>query len=192
MTLETDLDALTRLLDGVKGWLSLSEAALLCQLAQETPRGTIVEIGSYHGRSTIALAYGAYKSQSTVYAIDPHHAHEAGGYLFSPSDLAAFMENLLRSNLAAYVRVINLPSDPAMHHFESIDLAWIDGAHDYDSVAEDIGWAKMYLTPGGSMVVHDYGTWDGVTKAVNEVLDSPFWEITQQVDFTVVLKRATP
>jgi hypothetical protein len=198
MTLESDLDALHRLLDGVEGWLGHSEALLLCELAQEVERGNIVEIGSYHGRSTIALAYGAYKSQSVVYAIDPHHAHEAGGYLFSPSDLHAFMENLLKTNLSAYVRIINLSSDDALMYFNNpltsqrpieISLLWLDGSHDYHDVRNDFREYTGALLPDGKVAIHDYGSWDGPTRVVDEALASGVWEIDRQVDNTVVLRR---
>lgn len=193
MTIETDLEALHRLLDGVAGWLSHSEALLLCELAQEVEHGKIVEIGSYHGRSTIALAYGAYKSQSIVYAIDPHHAHIAGDYLFSPSDLHPFMENLLRTNLAKYVRIINLPSMLAVASFDEkwpIDLVWIDGAHDYLDVKDDFNFWGDLVSKSGKIAVHDYTAWEAPTRVVDEALTSGDWEIDRQVDFIVVLKRA--
>ena len=54
----------------IPGWLSLQEAALLYDLAVDSP-GPIVEIGSYQGRSTAALSLGSKAGQQqTVYAID--------------------------------------------------------------------------------------------------------------------------
>ncbi len=45
---------------GVEGWMTDAQAARLWQAARAVPEtGQIVEIGSFHGRSTIVLAKGA-------------------------------------------------------------------------------------------------------------------------------------
>ena len=60
-------------IDETPGWLSLDEAALLYHLARQTTTGSIVEVGSYRGRSTVALAKGALAGGNRpVYAVDPH------------------------------------------------------------------------------------------------------------------------
>ena len=63
---------------GVAGWLDDDEAELLIAAAALVTRGegarTLVEIGSYQGRSTVVLgaALRALSPQSRLYAIDPH------------------------------------------------------------------------------------------------------------------------
>src|SRR5688500_2728947 len=90
-----------RLVADVEGWFGLEEGRLLYRLAFEAdPAGAIVEIGSWHGRSTIWLAAGAAAGRgASVIAIDPHH----GTHLRPDghSTELALRENLERAGLAA-------------------------------------------------------------------------------------------
>src|SRR4051812_26267900 len=66
---------MSELLAGIDGWLHPAEAAVLHHLATEAARlgaGPIVEIGSWQGRSTVALATAARVWGVPVVAIDPH------------------------------------------------------------------------------------------------------------------------
>ncbi len=60
-----------------------------------------------------------------------------------------------------------------------LDFCFIDGAHDYDSVKADIlAWLPK-VKPGGYLFLHDYGLFDGVTKAVDEMFscDVSAWDL---------------
>jgi hypothetical protein len=50
----------------------------------------------------------------------------------------------------------------------SIDLLFIDADHLYDSVREDLLNWRPYVNPYGVIVFHDYGTYEGVTRVVDE------------------------
>jgi predicted O-methyltransferase YrrM len=78
----------------VEGWLEPGEGRLLYRLAAEAdPAGCIVEIGSWHGRSTIWLAAGAQAGRGArVVAIDPH----SGTYLRPEGETT---QAVLRANL---------------------------------------------------------------------------------------------
>ena len=52
-----------------------------------------------------------------------------------------------------------------------IDLLLIDGDHEYKSVKEDIESWLPKVKNGGSVLFHDYGSWLGVTQAVNEAIE---------------------
>ncbi len=58
----------------VEGQIQREEARCLYNLARHaSAKGVIVEIGSYRGLSTVALAKGSLKGSGIpVYAIDPH------------------------------------------------------------------------------------------------------------------------
>src|ERR1700759_5182772 len=63
-------------LDSIEGWLLPSEGKWLFNAARSTPRGaTIVEIGSYKGRSTSCLALGCLDSRARIFAI---HSFDVG------------------------------------------------------------------------------------------------------------------
>lgn len=59
---------------GIEGQITRSEARVLADLTEEVPADSlIVEIGTYRGRSTIALAFGSLMhNKNRVYAVDPH------------------------------------------------------------------------------------------------------------------------
>ena len=183
-------------LDGVDGFLRDDEAQLLYDLAQSVPAGqTIVEIGSYRGRSTIALALGAPEGV-LVYAIDPHDAHEAGGHRFDMADNAIFMANVVRAGVGHKIRVVNLPSSLGAHRWEgwrNVGLLWIDGAHDYEAVKQDVDLWSWYLVPGGKLVLHDStGAWEGPTRAANELKFNDGWTEYLGVGYTRVFRKETP
>ena len=60
----------------IEGQMSVNEIRVLIELAKTlSANETIVEIGTYRGRSAIALALGAkLGNRNTVYAVDPHVA----------------------------------------------------------------------------------------------------------------------
>jgi hypothetical protein len=141
-----------------------AEARCLYELAREaSPEGVIVEIGSYRGRATIALAKGSFRGpRIPVYAVDPHGFFPAGGASpakaenYGPRDRAAFLRNVLFSGAAPMIHPIALPSKQAAAGWKQpISLLWIDGCHDYESVREDfLSWAPFVL-PGGWVAFHD-------------------------------------
>jgi predicted O-methyltransferase YrrM len=161
----------------VDGWLRYEEGKALWELA----RGKrVLEIGSYMGLSTICLAQTALH----VHAIDPHDGR--GTFVPQPT------EEAMRLNLARYGVTDKVTIDKgALSEDEpdwfayretadggfsrdapQFDLIFIDGAHDYESVARDIRCTLPYLAPGGLLAFHDYHTRQdpGVTQAVDELL----------------------
>jgi predicted O-methyltransferase YrrM len=82
----------------VEGDITAQEAQLLYTAAQTVKDGCIVEVGSYLGRSTAALALGTRAGfYVPVYAVDPRESFRGilGGN-FGPADHTIFMQNMLR------------------------------------------------------------------------------------------------
>jgi hypothetical protein len=66
---------------------------------------------------------------------------------------------------------------------ESLDFVFIDASHMYEDVKADlIAWYPK-IKPGGILAGHDYGTWDGVTRAVNEFFADKTFEATTEICF---------
>jgi predicted O-methyltransferase YrrM len=65
------------------GMLTTHEVDCLYRLGQYSEqKGVIVEIGSWKGKSTVALTLGAAKvNAEKIYAIDPHRIMPEEGYL---------------------------------------------------------------------------------------------------------------
>ncbi len=159
--------------EDVEGWLSADQAERLAARAGAVPRrGTIVEIGSFRGRSTIVLARAA-PPDAAVVAIDPHAGSDRGPQEFAPdqvrgdADLAAFTANLDRAGVANRVRHVRRPSQGALGEVTGpIDLLYIDGAHRFRPALQDlIRWGDR-VRPGGTMLIHDAFSSVGVTLAI--------------------------
>ncbi|HEY3631881.1 MAG TPA: class I SAM-dependent methyltransferase [Jatrophihabitantaceae bacterium] len=137
----------------IPGWLTRAQALALWQAAGAAD-GTVVEIGSHQGRSTIVLAARAH-----VVAIDPF----VDGPMFGG---AATREKFLANVDGADVELIAEPSTavrPRWH--EPIGLLYIDGKHDYWTVRDDLRWAD-HVRAGGAVLVHDAYSSIGVTLAL--------------------------
>ena len=164
-------DALAAI-EGVEGWLTEGQARLLFETAGEVPAdGTIVEIGSFRGRSTIVLARGAGPSVEVV-AIDPHAGNdrgpqEIGGFAAeAEDDHQVFLANLERAGVRERVRVLRAFSGEVLGEVEGpVDLLWVDGAHRAKPAHDDLKHWGDRVRPGGRMLVHDSWCSVGVTLA---------------------------
>jgi len=171
----------------IEGMIGDLEAELLTRLASEVDEGCIVEIGSYRGMSTIALALGAHVP---VYAIEPHE-HFTGvlGGTFGPADRRAFFENLLRAGVVEKVRLVNLSSEVVAPGWKiPVGLLWIDGDHRHEAVRRDFGSWEPHLR--GKVAFHDaIQPTLGPAQLIDELLASGY-ELVEHVQGTKVLRRA--
>jgi predicted O-methyltransferase YrrM len=161
----------------VEGWLTEAQADRLARAAGEIePQGRIVEIGSFRGRSTIALAKAAPPGVEVV-AIDPHAGTDRGPRELETSaatgdaDHQRFMENLARAGVKERVRHVRAFSLEALGAVEGeIDLLYVDGAHRYRPARDDIARWGARVKPGGQMLIHDSFSSIGVTLAIFRLL----------------------
>ena len=123
--------------------------------------GAIVEIGSYMGASTAALALGSkLLGREKVFSIDPH----------CWGTEKVFLENLARVGVTDHVIPLIKSSEEAAETFDSkIRLLFIDGKHDYESVKKDISLWKDRVIEGGIISMHDYELPD-VARAIDELI----------------------
>jgi predicted O-methyltransferase YrrM len=177
----------------VEGFLAPDEFQLLHDLAAGIDRGCIVEIGSYRGRSTVALAQGARSGGGApLYAIEPHDEFvgEFGG-LFGPPDRDAFFRNMLRAGVAEDVHLVNLPSEEVAPGWRrEVGMLWIDGDHRYDAVRRDLEVWAPHLAPGAVVALHDAVQPElGPARLVEEEVAAGRFERVGAVEQTVVLRR---
>jgi predicted O-methyltransferase YrrM len=158
--------------DDIRGWLTESQARMLWDAAHELGEPTrVVEIGSYHGRSAIVLAR-AIEGQGSVVAIDPHAGNDRGPQeseeaTAGEADNVAFMANLVRAGVERHIRHVRLTSREALRVVDgTIDLLYVDGAHDYRAARADIRHWGARVRPGGELLVHDSFSSVGVTLAL--------------------------
>jgi predicted O-methyltransferase YrrM len=156
----------------VPGWLRNEQAKRLWDIAAQVPDGgQIVEIGSYHGRSTIVLARAAPETVS-VFSIDPHAGNDSSPGVWDGSpeegqrDYVAFHENLRSRGLTERVRHIRRPSHTAHDDVAGeIDFLYVDGSHRYGNALDDLRLWGARVRSGGTMCVHDTYTSLFVTAA---------------------------
>ncbi|UCD36417.1 MAG: class I SAM-dependent methyltransferase [Nitrospiraceae bacterium] len=164
-----DLEKIRELTASVEGRLVPEEAALLYSLARDgNGEGEIVEIGSFHGYSTIWLASGSQAGKGgRVYAVDPHDTDLHG------RNEAIFRENLKKTGVDRYVvPIVRTSSEAAATWERPIRLLWIDGAHDYKSVENDIACWEKHLVEGGTIIFHDAFCifWPDVGKVIEQYI----------------------
>jgi Methyltransferase domain len=176
-------DGLRSVLDAVEqveGWLTAEQIGRLWEAVRALhPPATVVEIGSYRGRSAIVLALGAADGVEVV-AIDPHAGNDRGPREITgtaaagQADHDAFMANLRRAGVADRVRHVRAasPGPEALAGVDGpVDLLFIDGAHGYAAARADIErWGGRAAAAGSTMFIHDSFSSVGVTLAQLRVL----------------------
>lgn len=160
-----------RIVSGVEGWLDPDEGRLLyCLAAEADPTGHIVEIGSWHGRSTIWLAAGAQAGRGAhVVAIDPHvgtHLREEG----ATTD-QILHTNLVQAGVRDQATILVTTSEVAAADWSRpISLLWIDGDHEYESARRDYLLWEPHLMSDAVVALHDTFVWSGPERVVRELL----------------------
>lgn len=161
----------------ISGWMSTRELEFLATNAERAD--TIVEFGSYLGRSTRALADNSSK-KAIIYAVDPWNGeyYRDDGTplpLFNKTNYIQFLTNLQDHIKANKVRIVR---DYSYYFPTAIkaDFVFIDGDHRYEPCYDDIMRAIGIVSASKLALVagHDYGhkDWPGVKQAVDEVFAS--------------------
>jgi predicted O-methyltransferase YrrM len=150
----------------ISGWMSVEE--LLWLAARAAEHKTIVEVGSYVGRSTRALGDHV-ANGGKVYAFDDWLGAREVKDSMKDGLFEEFSTNL--ADLIESKKVIPIKMDHSgvcSLLFDKPDMIFIDGDHSYENVLRDIKLWKPVLADGGLLCGHDIG-WDGVYRATMEV-----------------------
>jgi predicted O-methyltransferase YrrM len=152
------------------------ELILLARIARGVQARSVFEFGTFDGRTTLNLAANSV-GDATVYTLDLPASllaqargldNEETKFVEKPVSGARFLDTPFAS------RITQLYGNSANHDFtpyyDSIDLVFVDASHAYDYVINDSLHALRMLRSGhGTIVWHDYGRWDGVTSALNDL-----------------------
>jgi hypothetical protein len=162
------------------GNVTLGELAILAQAAAGCPAGSeIVEIGTFDGRTTINLALNA-PASCPIFTLDLPPGQptlfqlEAGErrYVEKPLPGARFRQCSPSLSNAAR-RITQLFADSATFdwssHHGKAGLVFVDGSHAYDYARVDSMTAMRLVAPNGAVLWHDYGVWEGVTRALEDL-----------------------
>lgn len=155
----------------------MSEPALQWLAEQASKHSVIVELGSFCGRSTRALADN---TPGIVYAIDDWKGVRKTQWGEATSEMAedgprsfrAFLYNLadhINADKVIVLRMDHVNATGLEFVDGQPDMVFIDGDHDYESVKRDILIWKEQLIPGGLLCGDDI-SWPGVRWAVDELV----------------------
>jgi predicted O-methyltransferase YrrM len=158
--LQRTIDEAWEVTKKVPGYLLENEARFLGVLAAIVPAsGTIVEIGSYRGRSTVMLGKVAARyGLGPVVAIDPHNspillpAEEA----HQPSSYTDFLASIREARLEQQVEPrLAYSREVSASWMRPIRLLWIDGDHSYAGAKTDFDEFFPHVAPNGVVALHD-------------------------------------
>lgn len=170
----TDFATCWQIARTVNGWLTRREAEFLFTVARAVPAGgTVVEIGSFFGRSTICLARGSRAGHgASIHAIDPQLGspkHRA--QLGCDDPYPWFLANLERAGIADLVTPHKTTSLAAADSFAAeVDLLFLDGSHEEEDVAADYAAWFPKLRVGGLVAFHDSWHMRGVRRVTDALL----------------------
>jgi len=178
----------------LEGQLAIEEAHWLLRAA--SGRRSIVEIGSYRGKSTVLLAIGCADVEGRVTAIDPHlPAPGARSGAYTPEDERLLRDACARHGVQDRVDHWVMTSREARPHWGAapIDLLWIDGDHSEAGVRADLDQWSPLVRPGGLLAAHDYTHREGVRAAWDALVrHAPGWGPTGSVRSIVYAERRAP
>lgn len=168
-------------MDEIKGWNSY--LPLYKKWVEEAKDGCKwIEVGVFLGKTLIETALYAktLKKNITFYAVDTwlgsenevehqKFVNDIGG---PDRFYEAFLYNIKKYNVQDIIKPIRGLSVEVSEQFEdkSLDIVYLDGAHDYHSVVEDIQYWALKVKDYGILAGHDIHS-EGVQKAINELLD---------------------
>ena len=175
-------NGLIRLVETKKenGNVRISELGILSLLAKRCAEGScIFEIGTFDGRTTLNLALNSPDSckiftldlpqdEETVFNVDVGEKH----FIDKPESGMRYKQ--CNAGLSNYTKKITqLMGDSAKFNFTPFEgkcsLVFVDGSHAYEYAIKDSDSAFRIIIKGGVIIWHDYGVWQGVTDALEEL-----------------------
>lgn len=127
----------------------------------------VFEIGSYKGRSTIAMA-SALSEGSRLITVDSYED-------FLTEDKESFVQKYGNAKAEFFANIEACGVSKIVEHCSSIpdtipdlDMAFIDGDHKYDAVKSDFLKIFPKVKVGGYIVMHDVISHEGPTRLWSE------------------------
>jgi hypothetical protein len=158
--LDSVLDAAWKATQTIPGHLGEAEARFLGLLAASVPaKGSIVEIGSFKGRSTVMLAkVASHYDSAPVIAIDPHNSPILLDHADNPtaSSYPDFLASIDKAGVSQFVEPhVAYSSALASSWSRPIRLLWIDGDPTYEGAKQDLDGFLPHVVPFGVVAIHD-------------------------------------
>lgn len=165
----------------IEGWFNMENQYL--ELLNHCPEnGIFVELGCFKGKSTSFIVTEIINQNRKINftTIDSFEGHTNSG---DNKEVEAYkgIENIKNdfdlntSHIKKYFDCISCLSHEGAGYFDdnSVDIIFIDAGHSYEAVKKDIQAWMPKMKPNGIIAGHDYNSWVGVKKAVDERFGAP-------------------
>jgi hypothetical protein len=167
----------------IEGWFNMEKQYL--ELLDATPeKGIFVELGAYKGKSTSFIVTEIVNRNRNIqfYTVDTFEGDsgstdkkevEAYKQVNVSKMYEEFKENTKHLE-NKFTIMVNYSYEAADYFLDnSVDQIFIDAGHSYEAVIKDIQAWYPKMKNGSIIAGHDYNSWEGVKKAVNELLGTP-------------------
>ena len=165
-------------IDRVPGYLIPGQEHWLYTIVKDLPEdAVIVEVGSFLGRSTTAMAFACRGTSRKIYCVDTFQGNESD-FVKGQSNvtwegdefLTQFKKNINSNNLMEYVvPVPGISHEVGAGWDRKIDFLFIDGSHRYEDVIRDFDIFSPHVKAGSIIAFHDVlPNWEGPFKAWND------------------------
>ena len=146
----------------IEGWLTSAEAMGLFQIAEILPKNsTVLEIGSWKGKSTWCISQGLKKG--TIHCIDPFNAagEEGSKEIYEKTKgnnslLEQFQNNMKGISKKVKITTHKGYSSDFVDTILNIDFLFIDGDHSVEGCRFDYENFENEVKVGGFLAFHDY------------------------------------
>lgn len=159
--------------DSVFGYMATGQEEKLFSIVKSLPEdATILEIGSYLGRSTTAMSFACLGTKRRIFVNDTFAGND--GIMGRSEDfLDVFTNHLAQYHLDGFVtpkqgysHVVLKDWDPSI----KFDFVFIDGSHEYVDVLKDFELIYPHVKEGGWIAFHDVEPgWVGSWRVWREV-----------------------
>jgi predicted O-methyltransferase YrrM len=193
--------AIWRRAEAIDGWFGREEGETVMDLVASAAQVAggylrIVEIGSYHGRSTAVLGGTLLEAgiPGRVYAVDPHNGHVGAsdgalGEERREPTLATFTNNLGWAIASDRLTIVRQRSETVDWRLP-VDVLLLDGLHDYTSVRADLGRFAPHVRVGGLIIFHDRSVdFPAVEVWINRLLESRCYRMCAEIGSLVALQK---
>lgn len=172
----------------IQGWFTFPN--LYKQMVEKFGNGShFVEIGTWLGKSASYMAVEIENSGKNIRfdCVDTWRGsdeHKQWQEVVNDTLYQTFLKNI--EPVKQYINPIRKPSREASLLYDdcSLDFVFIDAAHDYENVKNDIELWYPKVKSGGVLAGHDYEpTWKGLIQAVDEFILNNQYKLTIQSEY---------
>ena len=189
----------------IKGFMPNHEGMALYRWAEKFSKlGHVLEIGTYCGKSSIYLSFGAKKNNKYIFTIDHHKGseeHQINQEYFDDeiydklnervNTFPLLVENINKLKIKNIVPIIGSSIEVSSCWKSKISMLFIDGGHSFESANSDYDCWESKIVNGGCLVIHDiFETPDEGGQAPYEIYQKALknnYTIFERVDTTICL-----